>query len=86
MTGGPFIVAGDKKADPEPCGYCPPGLPCTERASRRRAERGACLRFYTEANLSPVICPGCTERLPLASANRGERRHPTCHPPEEGQP
>lgn len=35
-------------------------------------------RYYTEARLSPVICPGCHEALPLATANAGERRHPTC--------
>lgn len=74
------------RATEEPCGYCPPGLPCTERASRKRAARGACLRYYSEENLSPVVCPPCGERLPLATANRGERRHPTCHPAEENRP
>jgi hypothetical protein len=62
----------------EPCGYCPPGLPCTENYARKRAERGACLRFYRPADLSPVLCPGCGEALPLATANAGERVHPTC--------
>lgn len=62
----------------EPCGHCPPGLPCTERLSRKRAERGACLRFYGPADLSPVICPPCGGPLVLATANAGERVHPAC--------
>jgi len=72
-----------KVSTEEPCGYCPPGLPCTEQRARQRASRGACLRFYTPDTLSPVRCPGCRESLPLATANAGERVHPTCHPPED---
>jgi hypothetical protein len=35
-------------------------------------------RYYTPDRLSPVICPGCLQALPLGTANAGERRHPTC--------
>lgn len=37
-------------------------------------------RYYVAARLSPVICPGCLQPLPLALANLGERTHPTCGP------
>lgn len=71
------MTAEDDKPE-GPCGYCPPGPPCAARNARRRAVRGACLRFYGPHNLSPVLCPGCGLALPTATANAGERVHPTC--------
>lgn len=36
-------------------------------------------RYYAGgARLSPVICPRCLTALPTATANAGERTHPTC--------